>query len=1032
MAMNDAMYLGMQSYRSMHGQYSPTGLSGQGDYDTPGYYAGYQPTYADSSMDAYNPWTQGKSWGSSLWNMAGAIPGPLGAFSDSPAYQNANMSTQYNAYNLTSKPLDAVMTGAQQWVLPFAAYYAGHKLSNLPGGFANGGLQGFMNIFSKNQAIKLGLGTRMGQSLGRAAASPFGYVGGGLLKGVTGFGGASWGAGMAGRAGSILGAGIGYMAAPMAIGMGISSAVNAAVFDPYIDTRRLSAAMQTVNSSRVISGPNAAPNYGLGLSSYGATKTAAAVSSSAWSDMTFSNSQYTAMADYGMQAGVYDDIGGLGASQVVERTKKMASDVKRIMSVFGEKDMREAVGILAGFIKQGAGVGSAESNAGLSSLRLGTMMSGRGARDLYQSIGQPGGGIYAGYGMSQMAGLTNSMGVFAGMQNAHNMGLMSSRMLALMGGMEGVTLSATQARAGSINTDYNKMALYAQFFGGGTSNSMMGNISRFGLATSRDPMAAMGTMLLRGPEMMDAQAKANPLSAYSQYVQQLQQMYPGQKKFNMEQLAMVMSASGMGDEQVRAAALDIMNAKRGLRSDVATASYLDTQRQSIEQAGFAYTGEAGRAARRGLYTAGQAVSPIGESVALASSKASDWFANKWQKFRFGKVRTNRYADYFTSGGSYSRLTMATGGPFSDLQGTINKALKGVAGSDARALAEQVVSGGASAESISRLSKMMGVDVSPETASDYADKLRSTPGAVSQVNLGGPDFNAIASSADFRKKLALGQDGGWISDMLGGIPQLGGVFKTMDFFGKDGYSESRKERQLAGLAKQSPAAYDAYQMYVGSVLSKQSPDAIKQYINSLDPKTRALVVGSITNKHGGDADYAILNEFSRTGKVSATGLKRLIDQQVGSGAFDLAMRDPTSYALLRAQVGVDENGKLMKRTGKELKESYKKYSNIALTGALSGQEGIDAANSNVQDADIRQKNTIFDMINNYEASIDGSGDMGPRVMLRAAGLFKSAVDQFTEGVVQSSKDTNKEAAEQLKVMRDRTNQDIAAGFATGEQ
>lgn len=1006
MAMNDAMYLGgMGGYRQMSSGYSsPSSTMMSGDYDTPGYSPGYRPAYGDNTFDPYNPWTQGTSWGKSAWNMAGVLPAPFGSGSDLNAYQNANMATQYNGQNVATTPGDAAVSGAQQWILPFAAYYAGHKISRMPGGFANGGLQSAMNIFTSNQAVRLNLGARAGQALGRGMLAPIGALGGGALRGLTGFGGFGWGMRGAGAVGSVIGAGIGYMAAPLAIGMGISHAVDSAVFNPYVDTRRMSMAMQSMNSSRIITGPNAAHGMGLGMSGAGAARTASAVSSSAWDDMTFSNAQYTSMVDYGMQAGLYDDIGGMGKGKVVERTKKMAADVKRIMAVFGEKDMREAVGILSDFVKKGGGAGSMETSNALNALRMGTFMSGKSGRELYQSIGSPGGNIYAGYGMSQVAGMTNAMGAFSGMTNAHNMGLLSSRMLALMGGTEGAALSATQARAGSLATDYNKMSLYAQFFSGGTSNSLMGNVNSYAMATSRDPMSAMGRMILRSPEMMDAQAKGNPLSGYSQYVQQLKQIYPGQKSFSMEQLASVMAGNGMGEDQIRAAALDIMNAKRGFSGDVQGRAYVDSQRQAIEQDGFSYMGPAGRSARRGLNSIGKSLSPIGEGVAVATSRAGDFLDRHWQKFRFGDVKTDPNMKYFASGGSYSQVNVrgTTAAPIADR--AVNAALTGQGGPEARKLAEEVISGNSSPGKIAQIASMMGEDVTETQAHDYHLEMTDRK-SVTKEKAKGPDFASMTSSNTFIKHLSMGRDGDWSGDnnpfRLDGRPT------------KPIYIPSETEKDLRDVAKKSPAAFDALQVMQGAILMEKSPAEIAKYLSGVDKKSRA-VLARILSPGRDSASGAFRDDF-RDGKVSAQGLEKIISDMVESGGLDMLLHNPASRNAVLAKVGTDKEGGIRQATPEEMVKNYARYSPLTAVSRSSGRSGIHALASAAQSADINQKNNIFDMINNYEASLDGSGgsDPGSRIMLKAAGLFQTAVNQFTENVIYT---TGKKSGEERQALR----------------
>lgn len=185
MAYNDLRYLGAASgYTAARSAYSPMGI-GEGAYDTPGYGEGYRPLYGESTYDPYNPWYQGRGAGHYIWNASNAFAPGLGMGSDLPYYQNASMHTQYAGGAIINPLPDAAMNFAQQYALPFGAYYAGYKIHQAAKFKARGAIGGVMTGVTGHQAPRVHLGTaigeRLGMGAGRAIGAPIGYASQGLL-----------------------------------------------------------------------------------------------------------------------------------------------------------------------------------------------------------------------------------------------------------------------------------------------------------------------------------------------------------------------------------------------------------------------------------------------------------------------------------------------------------------------------------------------------------------------------------------------------------------------------------------------------------------------------------------------------------------------------------------------------------------------------------------------------------------------------------------------------------------------------------
>lgn len=969
MAINDGYYLsGAAAYAANNGGYMPTG--GMGPlYDTPGYYSGYRPQYSDPSYDPYNPWTSPKSFGASAWDMSGAIPGPLGLGTDLGAYQNAGITNTYNVNNVFSSVADRTANFGQQWVLPIGAYYLGRKIKNIPAGHYINPLTG--------KAGELSFGARAFRGLGRGVGGAIGGAGGGALRALTGFGGARAGAALGASMLGPMGAVVGAFAGDMIFSMGISSAINAATFEPYVDARRVQSAFQTSLSQRIIRG------YGngdmLGISSEAAGRIGAAVTADSWKDLTFSNAEYGAMADYGVQAGLYNDMGTYDAKAIAAKTKKIAKDVKRIMAVFGEKDMREAIGILAEFTRQGAPAGSEEASAALSSLRFGTMLTGRSARDLYSSIGSAGGGMYASAGMTGIAGVMNAMNVFNGMSNANNMGVLSDRMLAMMGGTQGATNTVLQSRLGLMNTDYNKLMLYNQFFGGGAGGSISQNLTTFAMGVGSNPLAAAGRMALHGQEMMDAQAKMAGGSEYMQAIQMLQTMYPGRQQFGANELASAFKSLGLSDQQTRATLLDINNAKIGTSPGALRALQQDAWRQIIEQNHSAYMGSTMQAAKRGIFAAGAYVASPFERAGTAIGRAADFYAKKWDEFKYGSVRAGTKLDmYYTTGGSYKLISQESG----DVEHLINLAARGEYGQEARRTAEGIMSGSATQGDFDRLQSLTGQKLGPADVVDFLGNMGHLKRRVVDSKVSKPYLDDMLLS----------------DNAMYGLTGLAAGPSDRRNYARDANGRSAQSSYSKQIRGYSKSGVKAFYALVGAWKGDDKDiGRLFKFYSTLTGKDREVVA-------------RMLGRGAETWNPTANNLLKALKAYDEDGGYSNLAKSQDALRNAKSLAQIDsKTGDLRVATAEEQQANL--AGGVAYLQASRSKGVVHAADLETQAQAVKSANArqrYYSMVDTQGiTSIDGSGDQSSSTMLRASQLFERAVVAFGEGVVLSSKRDTKD-------------------------
>lgn len=610
------------------------GYGVNGAYLTPNYTNAYRPSYGGPTGNP-NPWQTGATLGQSAWYAANALPIPGAGFgTTTPYYQSATGMLDYHTHNMVSALPDAGATVIQS-ALPFASVYAAQKMMGASPFFARGAKATLQAGFG--MGVRESIGARAGAIAGRTLGGAFGGLAGGATRGLVGLGSVSGGAAAFGGAGAFVGSALGSIAAPLIVGQGLYNVANNMIIDPYIQQRRGAEIMKSNLYGMAIGGEGGAAGGGLGLSSKRAYEISAGVNQAAFKDFGFKDSDYTSMLDYSMQAGLFEGFSGSDFNQkkVVEKTKEIAASVKQIMSVFGEKDMREAIGILAKFSKMGVNVGSAQFASGMGSLRAASAYTGKSAGELMETVFTPGAYSFQAAGMNGVLGGRVATDAYRGYEAALKTGLVSKGVLASLGGAEGAAQLATNATLGLANTQYNQMAAYNQFFSGRAASGIAGNLNAFAQGMGGDPMRAAGNMALYGNQMLDRQLGADRFASQKQVADLLRAIKPGAK--NAADYAAVLTQSfGMSPEAARATVIDIQQNLRGNQYSLMGNMATQDIKQTLESDGLTWTNLPTIGAARGAYVgAKRGLSAVGSGIAQGIGFVSDTGAMVGDYLQYG-------------------------------------------------------------------------------------------------------------------------------------------------------------------------------------------------------------------------------------------------------------------------------------------------------------------------------------------------------------------------------------------------------------
>lgn len=468
-------------------------------YTTPAYMSNFRPAYASDS-DPFNPYSQNRGYFEALRNQYAFSP--IGNYASDPSEDE-----RANNWAINTMHSDAFANGITKVGIPLAAWYGANKFFGMKvaarsptaglwdrgaayaGAIYRGQGMGAASAAWGATAARQSLGAALGSTLGRGA----GRFAGGMLGGaarVVGLGGALGGAGtFLGGAGAVAGGLVGSIAAPIAVGAGVAKAANYYASEPYIGIRRGEDAM-LANTANQFVGGSAGPNMGtFGISARHANRLSQAFMKDNIQDMGFKPGDYSAMADYGMQSGIFNDIGNMNVDDMKKRVAGMADSVKMIMAVANTNSVKEAIQYMSRL--KAAGV----SNPGsvtrvMSEMGMAAGISGTSAEQIMNTVGNQGQMIAQRLGVLPIMGQRQAASIYAGFANAYKTGSLNQADAAALGGVEGATQYAMEGAGRIFSTPYFKAAINSGAALG--TGNMLGVSQAFGTRRAGNPLQSYG------------------------------------------------------------------------------------------------------------------------------------------------------------------------------------------------------------------------------------------------------------------------------------------------------------------------------------------------------------------------------------------------------------------------------------------------------------------------------------------------------------------------------------------------------------
>lgn len=472
-------------------------------YTTPAYMSNFRPAYA-SDTDPFNPYAQNRGYMEALKNQY--MFSPIGTYASDPSEDE-----RANNWSLNTMHSDAFVNGVTKVGIPLAAWYGANKFFGMKvaarsptAGLWDRGAA-YAGAIYRGQGMRAAAtawgATAAQQSLGAAAGSVLGRgvgsVAGGFIGGagrLLGMGGALGGAStVLGGAGAVAGGLIGSIAAPLAVGAGVAKAANYYAAEPYIGLRRGEDAM-LANTANQFVGGSAGPNMGsFGISARHANRLSQAFMQDNIRDMGFQPGDYSAMADYGMQAGIFNDIGNLNVDDMKKRVSGMADSVKMIMAVANTTSVKEAIQYMARLKAAGVSNPGAVTRV-MSEMGMAAGISGSSAEQIMNTVGNQGQMIAQRLGMLPVMGQRQAASIYAGFANAYKTGSLNQADAAALGGVEGATQYAMEGAGRIFSMPYFKAAINSGAQLG--SGNMLNVAQAYGKRRAGNPLQSYGDDVL--------------------------------------------------------------------------------------------------------------------------------------------------------------------------------------------------------------------------------------------------------------------------------------------------------------------------------------------------------------------------------------------------------------------------------------------------------------------------------------------------------------------------------------------------------
>jgi hypothetical protein len=447
---------------------------------TPSYDAPYRPQY--HGAQPYNQYGRVGFFGgmNNLYN----------PFVSDPYWGNPIDHQQASLNAVSTRPFDAAMWAGQRVVMPTLAFGAAARMLGPNASTAMGTIGGYFT----GKGIAPGMGMAFGRGLGSGVAGAFG------LRGTAA-------AVVSGGAG-VMGSAVGGMALEYGAAQAMLWGAQKTLWNPYINGRRASQDLRS-NFAGVTFGDatgNAVTGGGLGFGE--SARMGSEITRQGISDMTFSTGEYTQISDLAARAGLMDNV---KAKQLTQRVKDVAAQIKLIVSISKDPDIKNAIEELSKLNLAGADISGGNMSTASGAYRsLGSLaaQAGVSVQRLMNTVGAQGQYLYQASGMTPYLGQLAAGNVYAGFMGAQRSGLMSPAQLARMGGAEGATQASLTGQLIGSQTLYSQMASYNQFVSGlggnqiaGQGQSIQGVVGGFGRAMSQDPVGTMGRLQYFGPQL---------------------------------------------------------------------------------------------------------------------------------------------------------------------------------------------------------------------------------------------------------------------------------------------------------------------------------------------------------------------------------------------------------------------------------------------------------------------------------------------------------------------------------------------------
>ena len=819
-------------------------------YLTPSYLSPYRPRYQGTNGDGPPGGNPG------FFRSANHIFNP---FEGGGTNYGGNTYQQNQSYYsaIGMRPLDGVMGAAQTFAIPMAVSMATFSHLAKPGGV---------------------MGSRFASGVTQS------------LMGGAGFGASSTASAM--RGASWVGKVAGETALPFFAAQAIVSGVDSAIFDPYIAQRQTSNSLRSNLFGISFGDGNGNEVNGRGLSRSSAARMSANISGMAARDLTFSQKEVSQLTDFSARSGLLDNV---SSTQITSKIADITKQVKVIMAVANTSDFKEAIQIISQLQHSGVSSGAMNSTAaGIGGLASAAGMS---AQRMMNTVGAQGQYLFQSNGLTPYIGQLTAGQSAASFGSAYRSGLISPALMARMGGVEGATQSANTGMLNMLRSPYS-MITGMNAFNGGSSGSVVGNLSQFGGSIAGNPLEGIGKMNLLSPEILSNTARNGGLQQSLNRLREIGELNPlAMKNGKMSAYAahMLMTQQlGLGEDESRA----IINQMAALSDPKSS----QTRNAGFDSAERDYTlkFQDQHGLNRGIFTnpinavtaVGRQIQGLGSSLVggliRGAASVSDYVEGGMTGGMYGKDNAASLTSFGHNKVNAIKLTHGRGaGPGEATLSLLSKINDMAASGDSRAQA--VISGKGNVNTENALRSLA---LSGDIDSSYAESKnqKHLAGVINQLGTGTVTTRSDVSAINNRVKAGTGQSDIFtameISSLLDRVskdPTDTQAKKRLTALNQKGFGGSDSDAQtradhLLRLSTEN-GTYGLGKIFDDSG-AKSREDLIAQYSKNPDGSTsRAEYATKLAKKQG----TSLLRDKvspGRSGYLSDADLKEYRDAEAG--------------------------------------------------------------------------------------------------------------------------------------------------------